>query len=243
MAKLFDTLLRNTIFAKKNNLFSIDDPYITLKRLLKNHKITGIIDAGASNGRISKKLLKIFPEACVHAFEPNPLYEKILKQFSMEEGRFFPHYCALSDHKGVEDFCITVSPGNTSFFKPGKRLKEIDPGGASVKNVKKVEVIPLDEWLKENGHHSIQIIKLDIQGAELLALRGAKNVLINSVLAIYTEILFNPLYDGGALYSDIDLCMRNYGFVLYDIFKPKYNSSGLLMWGNAIFLNSNKFEL
>ena len=241
MAKLFDTLLRKTVFAKKNNLFSLDDPYRTLKRLLKNHSITGIIDAGASNGRISKKLLKIFPEACVHAFEPNPLYEKTLKQFSREDGRFFPHYCALSDHKGLEDFCITESPGNTSFFKPGKRLKEIDPGGSSLKSINKIEVMPLDEWLKENGNHSIQLIKLDIQGAELLALRGAQNVLKNSVLAIYTEILFNPLYDGGALYSDIDLCLRNYGFVLYDIFKPKYNSSGLLMWGNAIFLNGNQF--
>jgi len=241
MAKLFDNLLRNTIFAKKNNLLSIDDPYRTLGRLLNNHEITGIIDAGASNGRISKKFLKIFPEACVHAFEPNPLYENTLNQFSREDGRFFPHYCALSDHKGFEDFCITESPGNTSFFKPAKRLKEIDPEGSSVKNIKKVEVIPLDEWLKENGNHSIQIIKLDIQGAELLALRGAQNALNNSVLAIYTEILFNPLYDGGALYSEIDLYLRNQGFVLYDIFKPKYNSSGLLMWGNAIFLNSNKF--
>ncbi|MBU0545040.1 MAG: FkbM family methyltransferase [Proteobacteria bacterium] len=241
MVKLFDTLLRNTIFAKKNNLLSIDDPYSILERLLKSHKITGIIDAGASNGRISKKLLKIFPEASVYAFEPNPLYEKTLNQFAWEDKRFFPYYFALSDHKGFEDFCITVSPGNTSLFKPGKRLKEIDPDGASLKSTKKVEVMPVDEWLKENGNHSIQLIKLDIQGAELLALRGAENVLKNSVLAVYTEILFNPLYEGGALYSDIDLCLRNYGFVLYDIFKPKYNSNGLLMWGNAIFLNSNKF--
>lgn len=241
MAKLFDTLIRNTIFAKKNNLLSLDEPYKILENLLKKHKITGIIDAGASNGRISRRLLKIFPDACVHAFEPNLLYEETLNQFAREDKRFFPHYCALSDHKGFEDFCITESPGNTSFFKPGKRLKEFDPGGASLKSTKKVEVIPLDEWLKENGNHSIQIIKLDVQGAELLALRGAQDALKSSVLAIYTEILFNPLYDGGALYSDIDLCLRNYGFVLYDIFKPKHNSNGLLMWGNAIFLNSNKF--
>lgn len=243
MAKFFDTLLRNTILAKKNNLLSIDDPYRTLERLLKNHKITGIIDAGASNGRISKKLLKIFHEANAYAFEPNPLYEKTLTQFALKNKRFFPYYCALSDHKGVEDFCITASPGNTSFFKPGKRLKEIDPEGASLKSTKKVEVIPLDVWLKENGNLSIQLVKLDIQGAELLALRGAQNALNNSVLAIYTEILFNPLYDGGALYSEIDLYLRNQGFVLYDIFKPKYNSSGLLMWGNAIFLNGKKFGL
>lgn len=240
MAKLFDNLVRNTIFAKKNNLLSLDEPYKVLENLLKKHKITGIIDAGASHGRISRRLLKIFPEASVYAFEPNPLYEKTLNQFAREDKRFFPHYCALSDHKGYADLRITESPGITSLYKPGKFLKEFDSHGSSLRSTKTVEVVTLDEWLREKGKPAIQLIKLDIQGSELLALRGSKCELKSSVLAIYTEVLFNPLYDGGALYSEIDLYLREQEFVLYDIFKPKYNSSGLLMWGNAIYIHRKR---
>lgn len=243
MAKVFDTLIRKTLFSKKKNLLSLDEPYNVLENLLKNQKVTGIIDAGASHGRISRRLLRIFPEAQVYAFEPNPLYKEELDQLAHEDKRFFPQYCALSDHKGFEDFCITVSPGSTSFFKPGKRLKEIDPAGSLLQSTSKIEVTTIDDWLKENGNPPLHLMKFDIQGAELLALRGAENVLKNSVLAVYTEILFNPLYEEGALYTDIDLCLRDYGFFLYDIFKPKYSSGGLLLWGNAIFLNGRKFKI
>jgi FkbM family methyltransferase len=241
MAKVFDTLLRKTLFSKKKNLLSLDEPYNVLVNLLKNQEVRGIIDAGASHGRISRRLLRIFPEAKVYAFEPNPLYRERLNKFALEDKRFYPQFCALSDHKGEEDFCITASPGSTSFFKPGKRLKEIDPAGSSVQSASKIEVTTIDDWLKENGNPPVHLMKFDIQGAELLALRGAENVLKNSVLAVYTEILFNPLYEGGALYTDIDSCLRDYGFFLYDIFKPKYSPGGLLLWGNAIFLNSSKF--
>jgi FkbM family methyltransferase len=240
MAKLFDTLIRNTFFSKKKNLLSLDEPFKVLENLLKKHKITGIIDAGASHGRISRRLLRSFPEASLYAFEPNPLYENTLNQLAKDDSRFFPNFIALSDHKGYSDLRITESPGITSLYKPGKFLKEFDSHGSALRCTKTIEVMPLDDWVKENGNHDIQIIKLDIQGAELLALRGAQNILENSVLAVYTEILFNPLYDGGALYSEIDLYLREQEFVLYDIFKPKYNSTGLLMWGNAIYIHGKK---
>jgi len=242
MAKLFDTLIRNTFFSKKKNLLSLDEPYKVLENLLKKHKITGIIDAGASHGRISRRLLKFFPEATIYAFEPNPLYENTLNQLAEDNSRFFPNFIALSDHKGYSDLRITESPGITSLYKPGKFLKELDSHGSALRSTKKVEVVTLDEWLREKGEPAIQLIKLDIQGSELKALQGSEGELRSSVLAIYTEILFNPLYDGGALYSEIDLYLRELEFVLYDIFKPKYNSNGLLMWGNAIYIHSKRLH-
>ncbi len=243
MAKLFDALVRNMFFSNKNNLISLDEPYKVLGNLLKGHKVTGIIDAGASNGRISRRVLKIFPEASVYAFEPNPLYENTLNQFAKEDSRFFPNFIALSDSRGDADLCITESPGIASLYKPGKLLKEMDSHGSSLKSTLKINVIPLDEWLNQNGNPSIQFMKLDIQGSELRALRGAEKALKSSMLAVYTEILFNSLYDGGSLHSEIDLCLRECGFVLYDIFKPKYNPNGLLMWGNAIYLHSKRLDI
>lgn len=243
MANRLSSFIKRKLLGKNQNLVSLDEPYEVMARLLKGSRVTGIIDAGASDGRISKRLLRRFPAAHVYAFEPNSLYTETLQRYAKEEPRFHPQFLALSDHEGTAELYVTESPGCASLFAPAKRLKEISPQGASVKSLEKVELVTIDEWAKRNGDPAIQLMKFDIQAAELRALRGAVCVLQSSTLLVYTEVWFNPVYDDGASYSEIDLFFREYGFVLYDIFKPKYNPNGLIMWGSAIFLNIQRLGI
>jgi len=235
--------MKKKILGKNQNLVSLDEPYEVIASLLKGYQVTGIIDAGASDGRISKRLLRKFPAAHVYAFEPNPLYTETLQEYAKEEPRFHPYFLALSDHEGTAELYVTESPGCTSLFAPAKRLKEISPQGASVKSLEKVELVTIDKWTERNGDTAIQLMKFDIQAGELRALRGAVRVLQSSTLLVYTEIWFNPVYKDGAIYSEIDLFFREYGFALYDMFKLKYNPNGLIMWGNAIFLNVRRLGI
>lgn len=243
MTNRFSSFAKKKLLGKNQNLVSLDKPYEVMAHLLKGCQVTGIIDAGASNGRISKRLLRKFPAAHIYAFEPNPLYTETLQRYAKEEPRFHPQFLALSDHEGYADLYVTESPGSTSLFTPGKRLKEINPRGASVKSLEKVQTVTIDEWAKRNGNPAIQLMKFDIQAAELRALRGAVRLLQSSTLLVYTEIWFNPVYEEGAIYSEIDLFLREYGFALYDMFKPKYNPNGMLLWGNAIFLNVERLGM
>ena len=228
---------------KNKNLVSLEEPYHVIAHLLRDVQVTGIIDAGASDGRISRRLLRKFPETRVYGFEPNTLYAETLQRYAKEDSRFHPQFLALSDHEGTVDLHITESPGSTSLFDPEKRLKKIDPRGTSLKSTEKVEVITIDQWAKRNGNPTIQLMKFDIQGAEIRALRGAAQVLQDSTLLVYTEILFNPLYKNGAIFSEVDLLLRKYGFMLYDIFKPKYDPKGLLLWGNAIYAHAERLGI
>ncbi|MHC4117837.1 MAG: FkbM family methyltransferase [Planctomycetota bacterium] len=243
MTNLLSSFAKKKLLGKNRNLASFEEPFDVMPRLLKNHKVTGIIDAGASNGRISKRLLRRFPTAQAYAFEPNPLYAETLKQYAKDEPRFHPQFLALSDSDGQATLHVTESPGSTSLLDPGKRLQEMIPEGASVKSDEKVEAVTIDNWAQRNGDLAIELMKFDIQGGELMALRGAVNTLRNSTLAVYAEISFNPLYEGGAIYSEIDLFLREYGFALYDMYKPKYNANGLIMWANAIFVNTGRLGL
>ncbi len=224
-------------------MVSFDEPFEVIACLLKDCHVTGIIDAGASDGRVSKRLLRKFPAAHAYAFEPNPFYAEMLKQYAKDDPRFHPQFLALSDHEGTADLYVTESPGCTSLFAPGNRLKEIEPEAGRVRTLEKVETIRIDEWAKRNGDTAIQLMKFDIQGGELKVLQGATRVLQSSTLLVYTEIWFNGAYEGGAIYSEIDSFFREHGFVLYDIFKPKYNANGLIMWGNAIFLNVRRLDM
>jgi FkbM family methyltransferase len=240
MTNFFKSFLRKTPFAKKQNLISRYDPYAVMAQTLRNHRVTGIIDAGASDGHISKRLLRFFPNAHVYAFEPHPLYAATLQSYASKDHRFEPQFMAISDQEGLVELQITESPGSTSLLSPGRYLKRMKPNGATVKSVEKIEAVTIDEWTRRKSNPPIQLMKFDIQEGELKALRGAARVLQTSTLLVYTEISFNPLYDGGAIYSEIDLCLRKYGFILYDLFKPKYDPTGPLMWGNAIFLHANR---
>jgi FkbM family methyltransferase len=237
------SFLKKRCLGEGRNLVSLDEPYEVMARLLKGCEVTGIIDAGASDGRVSKRLLRKFPAAHAYAFEPNPIYADTLAKYAKAEPRFHPQFLALSDREGTANLYVTESPGCTSLLAPGNRLKEIAPEGASVKTLEKVETVKIDEWARRNGDPAIQLMKFDIQGGELKALHGATGVLHQSTLLVYTEIWFNVAYEGGVMYSDVDSFFREHGFVLYDIFKPKYNPNGLIMWGNAIFLNLKQVAL
>lgn len=240
MSNWFSTFLKRKLVGKNKNLVSIEEPYGVLKDLLQGFDITGIIDAGASNGSISRRLMRNFPRASVYGFEPNPMYGETLHRFAAEEETFKPQFLALSDQEGRLDLNVTESPGNTSFFAPGKRLVDYDPQGAVVKKTETVEVVTIDAWAQRAGNPDIQLMKFDIQGGELKAMRGASRTLRTSTLALFTEILFNPLYEGGAIFSEIDLFLREQGFVLYDLFGPKYDPRGLLLWGNAIYVHAER---
>ena len=243
MANLLKLLVRHMLFGRSENLVCFDKHYDAMRRLLRGHCVTGILDAGASNGRVSRRFLRMFPEAQVFAFEPQSLYRKTLEHFAQANPGFHPQFAALSDTLGAIDLHLTHSPGTTSLLVPDERMKRLYPAETVATGVEKVETISIDEWALRNGNPALQLMKFDIQGGELKAMRGASRVLQTSTLLVYTEIFFNPLYDGGAIYSEIDLCLREYGFVLYNIFKPKSDRNNMLIQADAIFIHVERLGI
>ncbi|HNU50691.1 MAG TPA: FkbM family methyltransferase [Verrucomicrobiota bacterium] len=231
------------LWKKRGNLISCENPFSVLRGLLDGHAVSDVVDAGASNGQISRKLLARFPKARVHGFEPNPDYRAALTAFAKEEPRFRPEFCALSDSDEDVELQCFASPGINSIYTPNRRLRAYSPAGTESRTTVRVPCTTLDQWRATRQVPGVQVIKLDIQGAEGRALRGASGLLREAVLAVYTELLFNPLYEQGAIYSEIDLFLRQHGFALYSFYGPKTDARGLLLWGNAIYIQPEKLGL
>jgi FkbM family methyltransferase len=236
MSNKLSKYVKKLVLGKDQNLVSIDEPYGVMQRLLAGRMVTGLLDAGASDGHISERMLRYFPQARAYAFEPNPVYRGQLQQLNVCQPRIVPVFAALSDREGTVDLHVTASPGNTSICMPAKRFATIDPEGSMVSRVEKVEMVTVDEWSARNDNIPIHVMKFDIQGHELAALKGAARSLHKHTLAVYVEIWFNAGYAGGAVFAEIDLFLRGHGFVLWDIYKPGYHKNGMLMWANALFV-------
>ena len=65
------------------------------------------------------------------------------------------------------------------------------------------------------------LIKVDVQGAELDVMAGAKQVLGQTEMVILETSLFQFFVDGPQFHDTVSV-MREYGFVVYDIFGLQY---------------------
>lgn len=74
-------------------------------------------------------------------------------------------------------------------------------------------------------------INLDIQGAELLALKGFGN-LLNKVKYIYTEVNINDIYKNCALLDQIDDYLKFFNFSRVEIKMTEYE------WGDALYIKN-----
>src|SRR5262249_41488526 len=72
-----------------------------------------------------------------------------------------------------------------------------------IQNETEVECTRLDDLCQELGIEVIDLIWMDLQGAELIALQSAGR-LLEKVRYIYTEVSHRPIYQGQCLFDDID---------------------------------------
>lgn len=72
-------------------------------------------------------------------------------------------------------------------------------------------------------------MNLDIQGAELLALKGADDIL-NNIDYIYTEINIKEIYENCCLLHQVDDYLKSFGFIRIIINITHYG------WGDAFYI-------
>jgi len=111
-------------------------------------------------------------------------------------------------------------------------------------HTEEVSTSRLDDVLAGEG--AIDFLKLDIQGFELPTLQHAAQVLARTNV-VHCEVSFAPIYDGQALFSEIETLLRAAGFWLLDFSSlcryPSVDaarSRDRLGWGDAVFVRQTQ---
>jgi len=197
--------------------------------LLKTFPPRVIVDGGAHTGRFTRKFLQHYKNARIHAFEPIPsLATNLTKSFPK---RVTVHAVALGDKNEDLKFNVLAYKGASSVFEPSPVLKAFQKGKTAVSRVLTVPCRRLESIIP-----AVDLIKLDLQGYELNALKGC-GALLKATRLIVTEIEFIPLYNNQPLFSDIAMYLSANNFRLFNLYDLWTHPHGQLTAGNAIFIN------
>lgn len=191
----------------------------------------GVIHIGAHEGQEVDDYLDMNVSKMI-LIEANPsVYERLQNKLANYEGQdIYSINCAISNYEGVAQLHITSSDQSSSIL-PLKIHSQIYPQIVEEKLIE-VPCKTLDVLLNELSIDLRQynFLNIDIQGAELLALEGAKQTL-NFIDAINIEVNYDELYEGCSLVHELDEFLNTYGFDRIATISPYHKS-----WGDAFYI-------
>ena len=198
-------------------------------------RLTAVVDIGANpiDGAPPYKEMLQAGLCTVTGFEPQPdeLAELQSRKGPLET--YLPH--AVGDGE-THRLMITRSSGMTSLLRPDAKRLALFPGftefGTVVDEVD-VAAHRLDD-IDEVGE--FDLLKIDIQGGELMALQNGRDKLTHAV-AVQTEVSFVPLYENQPVFGQVDLELRSQGFLPHSLPATKVWAIAPTILGPAVAQN------
>lgn len=169
-----------------------------------------ILDVGANIGGWTRMAKKIFPEAAFLMVEPQPEMRKFLDSICSEYKDVQWVEAGAGATRGNLIQTIWEDLAGSSFL-PAVREELLSSG-----KQRKVEIITIDSLLQDKGLKAPELVKLDIQGFELEALRGAESLFRETEVFIL-EISLYKFMDGIPLFREVISFMGDRGYEMYDI--------------------------
>lgn len=219
------------------------DPFEDLNRLFGNQQIGFVIDGGAYRGDFSVDVINRFPSASIYAFEPQKDSFLLLKNNVSGLKNIKPVNCALGENSGEAILYRNVSAMTNSLSQSTSDALRYFEGYNDPVGQEMVEVLSLADFMNREGIQEVDLLKLDLQGHELNALKGLNGRLVH-VKSIYIEVEFMRLYEGASLFSEVETFLREHGFMFFQFYdQVRSPENGRLLYSDAIFLNGRYFFL
>ncbi|MBI3517473.1 MAG: FkbM family methyltransferase [Proteobacteria bacterium] len=195
-----------------------------------------IFDVGASSGHSVERFLSVFERAIIHSFEPQTA------AFSTLHHRFGAHpgvrvnNVALADRIGIADLHRGSYHEASSLlaFAPDSwwgKSQNVSADGTIT-----VALDTIDHYCAEHAVTTIDLLKLDVQGAEPECLRGAQAMLAaGAVRVVQVEIILHGIYERRGSFAAIEALLAPHGFHLVTLFDVTIAPRGEILQLDAVY--------
>lgn len=194
------------------------------------------IDIGAHKGNIVDDLSKYYTFNKVILAEPVAYLADILREKFSSKGYMIYQNIISDVQSDSNDFYINELSGTSSLLEFKSHMKELSNVNTKLKEVQRLPSRTLDDIVEECELTNIDLIKIDVQGAEHLVIKGAKNTL-GKTKFIWVELSFKPLYENSSVFGDIYSQLEKENFILLDVSETHRGPKNELLQIDALFGN------
>jgi len=208
------------------------------RRFLQNLDCRHVVDIGANCGQFALIAHKCFPDARIDSFEPLKEPADRFEAVFAKDDNVYLHRLAIGASEAETEIHVSDRNDSSSLLPITKAQTTLFPGTGE-RETRTIRVAPLKTVLEERDILPLALLKLDVQGYELEALRGCEN-LMGCFRYIYCECSFIELYEGQALANEVISFLRKSGFVLNGLYNLYYDARGKAVQGDFFFVQHDR---
>jgi FkbM family methyltransferase len=192
-----------------------------------------LIDVGANIGQFSLLTRAIHPGAVIHAFEPLSAMADTYDALFAGDRAATLHRVAAGETAGSAEINVSGRPDSSSLLPITAQQEAIFPGTAKA-SVETIRVERIDDILRDTKLPQPILVKLDVQGFELAALKGMPE-LLERAAHVYAEVSFVELYQGQPLAPEIIAWLAKRGFTVTGVHNLSFMANGATVQADMLF--------
>jgi FkbM family methyltransferase len=208
--KLYTLALRGMNYGNGGNYRESGEKWVIeyVRRTFRNEKLV-VFDVGANVGNYGLALRSILGQgASIYAFEPSAAtYAKLQAALGNDQSVVL-NKVGLSNQAGT--LTLYSNAEGSDFASVYER--NLDHHGVQMNQKEEIQLKTLDDYCAEMQIERIHFLKLDIEGNELNALKGASNLLEKGAIAMIQ-------FEFGGCNVDARTFFRDYWLLLHDQFR------------------------
>jgi FkbM family methyltransferase len=192
-------------------------------RILGGFQLKTVVDIGANRGQFALCIRRLYPQAQIISFEPlrKPARAWVRNFGADPQARLFTK--AVARESGSATMHVSRWDVSSSLLPFAQAQHDNFPLTEEASR-EAVETTTLEACVQERLIQGPALLKLDVQGSELSALRGCES-LLERFAYVYVEASFIELYEGQALVTEVIEFLLSRGFKLICVANLSYGAS------------------